>query len=135
MKTETEINNLFTLLNEERALGIHELMVVEGMNHFDAMLKWDSTHAAKITDRRKFSLIGCDFPACFVPKDEAAAELFVERVMAAYAMWDERVLLRPEWNYTQQAAALQKVMDDEIPLLAPNPGQHMSVIDLREMKI
>ncbi len=39
MKTETEIDNLFTLLNEERALGIHELMIVEGMNHFDAMLK------------------------------------------------------------------------------------------------
>ena len=135
MKTETEIDNLFTLLNEERALGIHELMIVEGMNHFDAMLKWDSTHAAKITDRKKFALIGCDFPASFVPKDEADAELFVERVMAAYAMWDERVLLRPEWNYTQQAAALQKVMDDEIPLLAPNPGQHMSVIDLRGMKI
>ena len=126
MKTETEINNLFTLLNEERALGIHD---------FDALIKLDSTHAARVTDRKKFAFIGCDFPACFVPKDEAAAELFVERVMAAYAMWDERVLLRPEWNYTQQAAALQKVMDDEIPLLAPNPGQHMSVIDLREMKI
>ena len=135
MKTETEINTLFSLLNEERALGIHELMVVDGMNHIDAMLKWDSTHAAKITDSKKFSLIGCDFTTCFVPKDEAAAELFVESVLAAYAMWDERVLLRPEWNYTQQAAALQKVMDDEIPLLAPKPDQHYSVIDLREMKI
>ena len=135
MKTETEINTLFSLLNEERALGIHELMIVEGMNHFDAMVKWDSTHAAKITDRKKFALIGCDFPSCFVPKDEADAELFVERVLAAYAMWDERVILRPEWSFTQQAAALQKVMDDEIPLLAPNPGQHMCVIDLREMKI
>ena len=135
MKTETEINNLFTLLNEERALGIHELMIVEGMNHFDAMVKWDSTHAAKVTDRKKFSFIGCDFPACFVPKDEDAAQLFVERVLAAYAMWDERVILRPEWSFTQQAAALQKVMDDDIPLLAPNPGLHMSVIDLRDMKI
>ena len=135
MKTETEISSMFALLNEERALGIHELMVVEGMNHFDAMIKWDSTHAAKITDRRKFALIGCDFPACFVPQDEAAAELFVERVLAAYAMWDERVLLRPEWSFTQQAAALQKVMDDEIPLLAPKPDQHMCVIDLRQMKI
>jgi len=57
MKTETEIDNLFSLLNEERALGIHELMVVEGMNHFDAMLKWDSTHAPKVTDRKKFSFI------------------------------------------------------------------------------
>jgi len=135
MKTETEINNLFTLLNEDRALGIHELMVVKGMNHFDAMLKWDSTHAPKVTDRKKFALIGCDFPACFVPKDEAAAELFVERVMTAYALWNEQVLMRPEWNFTQQAAALQKVMDDEIPLLAPKPDQHYCVIDLREMKI
>ena len=135
MKTETEINTLFSLLNEERALGIHEIMVVEGMNHFDAMLKWDSTHAAKITDRRKFSLIGCDFPACFVPKDESDAELFVERVMAAYAMWNEQVLMRPEWNFTQCAAALQKIMDDEIPLVAPAPMQHYCVVDLRGMKI
>lgn len=135
MKTETEIDNLFTLLNEERALGIHELMVVDGMNHFDAMIKWDTTHASKTTDRKKFALIGCDFPACFVPKDEAAAEVFVERVLTAYAMWGENVLLRSEWNYTQQAAALQKVMDDEISLLAPKPDQHYCVIDLREMKI
>ena len=135
MKTETEINTLFTLLNEERALGIHELMVVEGMNHFDAMLKWDSSHAPKVTDRKKFSFIGCDFPEGFVPKDESDAELFVERVMTAYALWNEQVLLRPEWNYTQQAAALQKVMDDEIPLLAPKPDQHYCVIDLRDMKI
>ncbi len=135
MKTETEIDSLFSLLNEARAQGIHELMVVEGMNHFDAMLKWDSTHAPKVTDRKKFSFIGCDFPASFVPKDEADAELFVERVLAAYAMWGERVILRSDWSLTQQAAALQKGMDDEIPLLAPNPGQHYCVIDLRDMKI
>lgn len=135
MKTETEIDNLFTLLNEERALGIHELMVVDGMNHFDAMIKWDTTHAAKITDRKKFALIGCDFPACFVPKDEAAAELFVERVLAAYAMWGEDVLLRPEWIPEEQVAALQKVMDDEIPLLAPKPDQHYCIIDLRGVQI
>jgi len=135
MNTTTEIDNLFTLLNEERALGIHELMVVDGMNHFDAMIKWDSSHAAKTTDRKKFALIGCNFPACFVPKDEAAAEVFVERVLTAYAMWGEQVILRSDWSFTQQAAALQKVMDDEIPLIAPAPAQHMCIVDLRGMKI
>ena len=135
MNTTTEIDNLFTLLNEERALGIHELMVVDGMNHFDAMIKWDSSHAAKTTDRKKFALIGCDFPACFVPKDEAAAEEFVERVLTAYAMWNEQVILNPDWTFTQQAAALQKVMDDEISLLAPKPDQHYCVIDLRGVQI
>ncbi len=135
MKTETEIDSLFAMLNDERKKGIDVIVANEGLPHFDAMLKHDSQIAPKITDRKKFALIGCDFPACFVPKDEADAELFVERVMAAYAMWNEQVILRSGWSFTQQAAALQKVMDDEVPLLAPNPGQHMCVIDLREMKI
>lgn len=135
MKTETEISSMFAMLNEERNKSILAIAAADNLSHFDAMLKHDGEIAPKITDRKKFTLIGCDFPACFVPKDEAAAEVFVERVLAAYAMWDERVLLRPEWNYTQQAAALQKVMDDEIPLLAPKPDQHYCVIDLRGMKI
>ena len=135
MKTETEISSMFAMLNEERTKAIDAIVASDNLSHFDAMLKHDGEIAPKITDRKKFALIGCDFPACFVPKDEAAAELFVERVLAAYAMWDERVLLRPDWSFTQQAAALQKVMDDKIPLLAPNPSQHMCVIDLREMKI
>jgi len=135
MKTTTEISSMFAMLNEERNKSILAIAAADNLSHFDAMLKHDGEIAPKITDRKKFALIGCDFPACFVPKDEAAAEEFVERVLTAYAMWDERVLLRPEWNYTQQAAALQKVMDDEIPLLAPKPDQHYSVIDLRGMKI
>ena len=135
MKTETEISSMFALLNDERSKGIDAIIANEGLAHFDAMLKWDGEIAPKITDRRKFSLIGCDFPACFVPKDEAAAELFVERVMAAYAMWNEQVLTRTEWNFTQCAAALQKIMDDEIPLVAPAPIQHYCVVDLRGMKI
>ena len=135
MKTETEINNLFTLLNEERNKSILAIAAADDLSHFDAMLKHDGEIAPKITDRKKFALIGCDFPACFVPKDEAAAEVFVERVLAAYAMWDERVLLRSDWSFTQQAAALQKVMDDEIPLLAPKPDQHYCIIDLRGVQI
>ena len=135
MKTETEISSMFALLNDERSKGIDAIIANEGLAHFDAMLKWDGEIAPKITDRKKFALIGCDFPACFVPKDEAAAELFVERVMAAYAMWNEQVLTRTEWNFTQCAAALQKIMDDEIPLVAPAPMQHYCVIDLRGMKI
>ena len=135
MKTETEISSMFALLNDERSKGIDAIIANEGLAHFDAMLKWDGEIAPKITDRKKFALIGCDFPACFVPKDEAAAELFVERVMAAYAMWNEQVLTRTEWNFTQCAAALQKIMDDEIPLVAPAPMQHYCVVDLRGMKI
>ena len=135
MKTETEISSMFALLNDERSKGIDAIIANEGLAHFDAMLKWDGEIAPKITDRKKFALIGCDFPACFVPKDEAAAELFVERVMAAYAMWNEQVLTRTEWNFTQCAAALQKIMDDEIPLVAPAPIQHYCVVDLRGMKI
>ena len=135
MKTETEISSMFALLNDERSKGIDAIIANEGLAHFDAMLKWDGEIAPKITDRKKFALIGCDFPACFVPKDEAAAELFVESVMAAYAMWNEQVLTRTEWNFTQCAAALQKIMDDEIPLVAPAPIQHYCVVDLRGMKI
>ena len=135
MKTETEISSMFALLNDERSKGIDAIIANEGLAHFDAMLKWDGEIAPKITDRRKFALIGCDFPACFVPKDEDAAQLFVERVMAAYAMWNEQVLTRTEWNFTQCAAALQKIMDDEIPLVAPAPIQHYCVVDLRGMKI
>ena len=135
MKTETEISSMFALLNDERSKGIDAIIANEGLAHFDAMLTWDGEIAPKITDRKKFALIGCDFPACFVPKDEAAAELFVERVMAAYAMWNEQVLTRTEWNFTQCAAALQKIMDDEIPLVAPAPIQHYCVVDLRGMKI
>jgi len=135
MKTETEINNLFTLLNEERNKSILAIAAANNLSHFDAMLKHDGEIAPKITDRKKFALIGCDFPACFVPKDEAAAELFVERVLAAYAMWGEDVLLRPEWIPEEQVAALQKVMDDEIPLIAPKPDQHFSIIDLRGVQI
>ena len=135
MKTETEISSMFALLNDERSKGIDAIIADEGLAHFDAMLKWDGEIAPKITDRKKFALIGCDFPACFVPKDEDAAQLFVERVMAAYAMWNEQVLTRTEWNFTQCAAALQKIMDDEIPLVAPAPIQHYCVVDLRGMKI
>lgn len=135
MKTETEISSMFALLNDERSKGIDAIIANEGLSHFDAMLKWDGEIAPRITDRKKFALIGCDFPACFVPKDETAAELFVERVLAAYAMWNEQVLLRSGWSFTQQAAALQKVMDDEIPLVAPAPMQHMCVVDLRGMQI
>ena len=135
MKTETEISSMFALLNDERSKGIDAIIADEGLAHFDAMLKWDGEIAPKITDRKKFALIGCDFPSCFVPKDEDAAQLFVERVMAAYAMWNEQVLTRTEWNFTQCAAALQKIMDDEIPLVAPAPMQHYCVIDLRGMKI
>lgn len=135
MKTETEISSMFAMLNEERNKSILAIAAADNLSHFEAMLKHDGEIAPKITDRKKFALIGCDFPACFVPKDEAAAELFVERVLTAYAMWGENVLLRPEWNYTQQAAALQKVMDDEIPLLAPKPDQHYCIIDLRGVQI
>jgi len=135
MKTTTEISSMFAMLNEERNKSILAIAAADNLSHFDAMLKHDGEIAPKITDRKKFALIGCDFPACFVPKDEAAAEEFVERVLTAYAMWNEQVILRSDWSFTQQAAALQKVMDDEIPLIAPAPAQHMCIVDLRGMKI
>lgn len=135
MKTETEISSMFAMLNEERNKSILAIAAADNLSHFDAMLKHDGEIAPKITDRKKFALIGCDFPASFVPKDEADAELFVERVLAAYAMWGENVLLRPEWIPEEQVAALQKVMDDEIPLLAPKPDQHYCIIDLRGVQI
>lgn len=135
MKTETEISSMFAMLNEERNKSILAIAAADNLSHFDAMLKHDGEIAPKITDRKKFALIGCDFPEGFVPKDEADAELFVERVLAAYAMWGENVLLRPEWIPEEQVAALQKVMDDEIPLLAPKPDQHYCIIDLRGVQI
>ena len=81
--------------------------------------------------------VGTDITECLriAQMIERHGELFVERVMTAYALWNEQVILRPEWNYTQQAAALQKVMDDEIPLVAPAPMQHMCIVDLRGMQI
>jgi len=135
MKTETEISSMFAMLNEERNKSILAIAAADDLSHFDAMLKYDGEIAPKTTDRKKFVLIGCDFPPCFVPKDEAAAEEFVERVLTAYAMWNEQVILNPDWTFTQQAAALQKVMDDEISLLAPKPDQHYCVIDLRGVQI
>jgi len=135
MKTETEIESFFSTLNEERTKAIAAIVAADGISPFDAMLKHDAEVAPRITDRQKFTLIGCDFPPCFVPKDEAAAEEFVERVLTAYAMWNEQVILNPDWTFTQQAAALQKVMDDEISLLAPKPDQHYCVIDLRGVQI
>jgi len=132
MFDNSTINKLFALLNEERELGIHELMVKDGTSHFDAMVKWDSTHAPRTTDRKKFSLIGCEFPPCFVPKDEAAAELCVNELLSAYSMWNEVVKMPDEWNFRQCVKALQKIMDDEVPLIAPKPEEHYCIIDLTQ---
>jgi hypothetical protein len=134
MKTETEITSLFALLNEQREAGIQGLIASHGMGPFDAMMKWDGELAPTSTDRQKFALIGLNIPSCFVPISEDAAEVEVERILTGYALWNEVVLLRPEWSYLQQYDALSQVMDDKIPLLAPKPEQHTSIIDLRSVK-
>jgi hypothetical protein len=134
MKTETEITSLFALLNEQREAGIQGLIAANNMAPFDAMLKWDGELAPTSTDRQKFALIGLNIPSCFVPISEDAAEVEVERILAAYAMWNEVVVMPKEWSYLQQYDALSQVMDDKIPLLAPKPEQHTSIIDLRGVK-
>jgi hypothetical protein len=134
MKTETEIASLFALLNEQREAGIQGLIAAQGMERFDAMLKWDGELAPTTTDRQKFALVGVNIPSCFVPISEDAAEVEVERILTGYALWNEHVVLRPEWSFLQQYDALSQVMDDKIPLVAPKPDQHHLILDLRGVK-
>jgi hypothetical protein len=134
MKTETEITSLFATLNEQRDAGIQGLIASHGMERFDAMLKWDGELAPTTTDRQKFALVGVHVSDCFVPISEDAAQVEVERILAAYAMWNEIVMMPPEWSYLQQYDALSQVMDDEIPLVAPKPDQHQTILDLCDMK-
>jgi hypothetical protein len=134
MKTETEIASLFALLNEQREAGIQGLIAANNMDPFDAMLKWDCELAPTTTDRQKFALVGVNIPESFVPISEDSAQVEVERILTAYALWNEIVMMPPEWSYLQQYDALSQVMDDKIPLLAPAPEQHHLILDLRGVK-
>ena len=82
-------------------------------------MKYDGSMAPIMTDREKFALIGYDFPADFVPATDDEATLFNERVMAAYAMWGDRIVAYEHFSPKDLSSVLQKIMQDTVRLVPP----------------
>lgn len=118
MKIE-EIESLFALMNDCRTAAITQIVKEEKCDQFTATVRYDTQRAPTITDREKFALIGFEFPADFVPATDDEATLFNERVMAAYAMWGDKVIAYEHFSPRDLSSVLQKVMQDTVRLVPP----------------
>jgi hypothetical protein len=118
MKIE-EIESLFALMTECRTGAISKIMAEEDCDYLTAAIKYDGSMAPTVTDREKFKMIGFDFPADFVPATDDEATLFNERVMAAYAMWGDRIVAYEHFSPKDLSSVLQKIMQDKVRLIPP----------------
>jgi hypothetical protein len=118
MKIE-EIESLFALMTECRSGAISKIMAEEDCDYLTAAIKYDGSMAPTVTDREKFKMIGFDFPADFVPATDDEATLFNERVMAAYAMWGDRIVAYEHFSPRDLSSVLQKIMQDTVRLVPP----------------
>ena len=114
-----EIESLFARLSETRKQVITDIMEKEGCNYMVAAVRHDGEVAPLTTDRKKFALIGFDFPADFVPATDDQAILFNERVMTAYAMWGDRVVGYEHLSPRRLSAFLQALMEDPVRMIPP----------------
>jgi hypothetical protein len=114
-----EIESIFTRLSETRTKVITDIMGKEGCDYLTAAMRYDGSMAPTTTDREKFALIGYDFPADFVPATDDEATLFNERVMAAYAMWGDRIVAYEHFSPKDLSSLLQNIMQDTVRLVPP----------------
>ena len=111
MKIE-EIESLFALMTECRTGAISKIMAEENCDYLTAAIKYDGSMAPTVTDREKFKMIGYDFPADYIPATDDEATLFNERVMAAYAMWGDKIIAYEHFSPKDLSSVLQKIMQD-----------------------
>ena len=114
-----EIESIFARLSETRTKVISDIMDKEGCDYLTAAMRYDGQLAPPTTDRKKFQMIGFEFPADFVPATDDAATLFNERVMAAYAMWGDRVVGYEHLSPRRLSAFLQDLMEDPVRMIPP----------------
>ena len=114
-----EIESIFARLSETRTKVISDIMDKEGCNYMVAAIRYDGEVAPQTTDRKKFQLIGFEFPADFVPATDDQAILFNERVMAAYAMWGDRFVGYEHLSPRRLSAFLQALMEDPVRMIPP----------------
>ena len=114
-----EIESLFKRLSETRSKVVNDIMEKEGCNYMTAAIRYDGELAPQTTDRKKFQLIGFEFPADFVPATDDQAILFNERVMAAYAMWGDRFVGYEHLSPRRLSAFLQALMEDPVRMIPP----------------
>lgn len=117
--TPEEIESLFALMTDCRTAAISKIAAEDGCDPFAAMVKYDTQVAPTMTDRKKFALIGFEFPADFVPATDDEATLFNERVMAAYAMWGDRLVGYEHLSPRRLSAFLQGLMEDPVRMIPP----------------
>ena len=118
MKT-AEIESLFALMTECRSGAITKIMAEENCDYLTAAIKYDGSMAPTVTDREKFKMIGYDFPADYIPATDDEATLFNERVMAAYAMWGDKIIAYEHFSPKDLSSVLQKIMQDTVRLVPP----------------
>jgi len=118
MKIE-EIESLFKRLSETRTKVVTDIMEKEGCNYMTAAIRYDGELAPQTTDRKKFALIGFEFPADYIPATDDEATLFNERVMAAYAMWGDQVVGYEHLSPMRLSAVLQALMEDPVRMIPP----------------
>ena len=118
MKIE-DIEALFASMAERRTAAITKTMEDENCGYMTAAIKYDRELAPLTTDREKFQLIGFDFPADYTPATDDEATLFNERVMAAYAMWGDRIVAYEHFSPKDLSSVLQKIMQDKVRLVPP----------------
>ena len=118
MKTD-EIESLFALMTECRTGAIRKIMAEQDCDYMTAAIRYDGQLAPLTTDREKFALIGFDFPADFVPATEEQAIAFNEQVMAAYAMWGDKVVGYEHLSPRRLSAFLQGLMEDPVRMIPP----------------
>ena len=114
-----EIESIFARLSETRTKVISDIMDKEGCNYMVAAIRYDGEVAPQTTDRKKFQLIGFEFPADFVPTTDDEATLFNERVTAAYAMWGDRFVGYEHLSPRRLSAFLQALMEDPVRMIPP----------------
>jgi len=99
-----EIESIFARLSETRTKVISDIMDKEGCDYLTAAMRYDGQLAPPTTDRQKFQMIGFDFN---------------ERVMAAYAMWGDRVVGYEHLSQRRLSAFLQDLMEDPVRMIPP----------------